>query len=299
MRVFALLLLVLAAPSSVAAESAAAPATTARYGENPSAGHTFTHDGVKLYYEVYGAGEPLLMIHGNGASIGSLAAQIADFSERYQVIAMDSRDHGRSGDSEGALDYETMTDDLAALLDHLQIARADVFGWSDGGIEALLLGIRHPGKVKKLIAMAPNLNPTDEALYPQTSAFLNQVMEATPAEERATPAGKRALKAINMALAEPHIAFAALETIQAPTLIIVGDTDLVRTEHAVAIFEHLPNGALAVLPNSTHAVPYDDPLYFNATVQRFLSTPFRKKDRLQDLITSLQKAMAETAAPTP
>jgi pimeloyl-ACP methyl ester carboxylesterase len=250
---------------------------------------------VKLYYEVYGAGEPLLMIHGNGASIGSLAAQIADFRQRYQIIAMDSRDHGRSGDSAGPLNYETMTDDLAALLDHLAIGRADVFGWSDGGIEALLLGIRHPDKVKKLVAMAPNLNPSDQALYPETNELFSQLMAAIPADERVTSAGKRQLKVMNMVLTEPHIPLTALEAVRAPTLIIVGDTDLVRTEHTVAMFEHLPNGALAVLPNSTHAVPYDDPAFFNATVERFLSTPFRKRDRIQDLMTSLHKSMAESA----
>ncbi|HEY6598703.1 MAG TPA: alpha/beta hydrolase [Pseudomonadales bacterium] len=291
MRLFTGLLCALAAPLLVAAESA----TTPKYGANAAAGHTFTHDGVELYYEIYGAGEPLLMIHGNGASIGSLAAQIAHFSERYRVIAMDSRDHGRSGDSAGKLTYETLTDDLAALLTHLRVDRVDVLGWSDGGIEALLLGIRHPDKVRKLVAMAPNLNPTDEALYPETNTFFAQLMASMPPEERATPAGQRAVKAMNMALTEPHIALDAIETIQAPTLIIVGDTDLVRTEHAVAIFEHLRNGALAVLPNSTHAIPFDDPAYFNATVERFLSTPFRKKDRLNDLMASLQKAMAESA----
>ena len=119
--------------------------------------------------------------------------------------------------------------------------------------------------------MAPNLNPSDQALYPETNALFSQLMAEMPAEEKATPAGKRTLKVMSMTLVEPHIAFTAIETIQAPTLIIVGDTDLVRTEHAVAIFEHLPNGALAVLPNSTHAVPIDDPALFNATVERFLT----------------------------
>ena len=285
---FVLLLVVLAAPWTAAAQSKP-------YGENPAAGHTFTHDGVKLYYEIYGAGEPLLLIHGNGASIGSLAAQIADFRERYRVIAMDSRDHGQSADSAGPLNYETMTDDLAALLDHLELSRVDVLGWSDGGIEALLLGIRHPGKVNKLVAMAPNLNPTDEALYPETNALFSQLIAEMPADERTTAEGKRTLKVINMPLTEPHIAFTAIETIEAPTLIIVGDTDLVRTEHAVAIFEHLPNGALAVLPNSTHAVPIDDPELFNATVERFLSTPFRKKDRIKDLMTSVEKLRDESS----
>ena len=83
-----------------------------------------------------------MMVHGNGVSISSLAAQIDHFRKNYKVIAMDSRDHGRSGDSRGVLTYEKMTDDLAALIDHLEVGPVNVLGWSDGGIEALLLGIR-------------------------------------------------------------------------------------------------------------------------------------------------------------
>src|SRR4026208_1625671 len=118
-----------------------------KYGSNPAAGRTFSHDGVKLYYEVYETGEPLLLVHGNGSSIGELKAQIDHFRKRYRVIAMDSRDHGKSGDSPDEITYEKMTDDLAALLDHLKTGPVNVLGWSDGGIEGLLLGIRHPAKV--------------------------------------------------------------------------------------------------------------------------------------------------------
>ncbi len=159
---------------------AAAPilATAPHYGANPAAGNTFVHDGVALYYEVYGTGEPLLLVHGNGGSIGSLAAQIEYFRGRRQVIAMDSRDQGRSGDSEDPLTYERMTDDLAALLDHLEVGPVDVLGWSDGGIEALLLGMRYPDKVKRLVAMSPNLNPSEEALYPETIALTREMLDS-------------------------------------------------------------------------------------------------------------------------
>src|SRR5574341_402935 len=97
-----------------------------------------------------------------------MRAQIAHFRKRYRVIAMDSRDQGRSGDSPDAITYEKMTDDLAALLDYLKSGPVNVLGWSDGGIEALLLGIRHPAKVKKIAAMAANLNPSTDAVYPET-----------------------------------------------------------------------------------------------------------------------------------
>ena len=144
------------------------PKRQVRYGSNPAAGKTFTHDGVSLYYEVYGSGEPVLLVHANGGSIASFRAQIECFRQHYKVIAMDSRDQGRSADSPDKITYEKMTDDLAALLDHLQTGPVNVLGCSDGAIEALLLGIRHPEKVKKIAAMAANLNPTEEALYPNS-----------------------------------------------------------------------------------------------------------------------------------
>ncbi len=106
------------ATPTAALPAPAAPAIP--YGANKAAGATFGHDDVTLYYETYGQGQPLLLVHGNSASIASLAAQIECFKVHYKVIAMDSRDQGRSSDSEGPITCEKMTDDLAALLDHLQ-----------------------------------------------------------------------------------------------------------------------------------------------------------------------------------
>jgi len=269
-----------------------ATAISVRYGANAVAGHTFTHDGVKLYYEVYGAGEPLLVVHGNGGSIADLGAQIAHFRKRYKVIAMDSRDQGKSGDSLDPLTYEKMTDDLAALLDHLNAGPVNVLGWSDGGIEALLLGIRHPAKVKKIVAMAANLNPTDAALSPEALATIKSMTDAIPADTRDTPQGRRELKVTSMMLNEPNIDLKALEAITAPTLILAADHDVIRDEHTVDIFHHIPNGQLAIFPNATHMIPFDDPATFNATVERFLRTPFVKKDRIKDLLTSLEKLRA-------
>ena len=240
-----------------------------QYGANAAAGHTFVHDGVALYYEVYGRGEPLLLVHGNGGSIGSLAAQIEYFRDRRQVIAMDSRDQGRSGDSAERLTYEKMTDDLAGLLDHLGVGPVDVLGWSDGAIEALLLGMRYPDKVKRLVAMAPNLNPSDQALYPEAIELTREALDSMPPEARDTPQGRRELKTTEMLLVEPNIDASELGSIEAPTLIMVGDHDVIRPEHAVEIYEHLPNGALKVLRNATHMAPQDDPVRFNRAVERF------------------------------
>ena len=271
-----------------AAHTASQP--VAKYGSNPAAGKIFTHDGVKLYYEVYGTGEPLLLVHGNGSSIGELKAQIDYFRKRYRVIAMDSRDHGKSSDSPDAITYEKMSDDLAALLDHLKTGPAYVLGWSDGGIEALLLGIRHPAQVKKLAAMAANLNP--DGLQPEILGLIKSTLSSMPAAVKATPAGKREMKVTQMMLDEPHIELQALETIAAPTLVLASDHDLIRDEHTLDIYHHLPNSQLVIFPNATHMIPYDDPVLFNTTVERFFRAPFAKKDRIQDLLKSMQALKA-------
>lgn len=288
----ALLLAALATTNNAAAQTAQSTvATTVPYGANAAASGRFTHDGVSLYYGTYGQGEPLLMIHGNGGSIGWLAAQIDYFKAHRRVIIMDSRDHGRSSDSKGALTYEKMTDDQAALLDHLGIAKADVLGWSDGGIEALLLGIRHPEKVGKLVAMAANLQP--DAVYPETDKLVRDMLASIPADVRATPQGKRDVKVTTIMLTEPHIDMAALKKVTAPTLILSGDHDLIRLDHTLAIYEALPNAELAVFPNSTHFVPYDDPQMFNATVERFLNTSFKNTDRIADTMKSYERLASD------
>jgi pimeloyl-ACP methyl ester carboxylesterase len=257
----------------------------AKYGSNPAAGGTFIHDGIKLYYEIYGTGEPLLLVHGNGGSINSFKAQIDYFRRRYRVIAMDSRDQGRSGDSPDAITYEKMTGDLAALLDHLKTGPVYVLGWSDGGIEALELGMEYPAKVKMIAAMAANLEP--EGAVPEVIALVQSMLTATPAAVKETPEGRRELKVTHMLLDEPHIQPAALEKITAPTLILASDHDLIRDEHTFTIYHHIPNAELAIFPNATHLVPYDDPALFNATVERFFTTPYVPKDRIRDAFKSL------------
>jgi pimeloyl-ACP methyl ester carboxylesterase len=294
-RILPVALALALAPVGVAQKSPAqkSPAQKSTpYGSNPNAGKTFVHDGVTLYYEVYGAGEPLLLVHGNGGQIEHLSAQIDHFRKRYKVIAMDSRDHGRSGDSKDRLTYEKMTDDLAALIDHLQVGPVYVLGWSDGGIEGLLLGIRHPAKVKKIAAMAANLNPNPGALHPEAVTMIQQMVAAMPPPENATPAQKRERKVVEMMLVEPNIPPAALRAIQAPTLVLAGDHDVIADAHTLEIFHHIPNSQLCIFPDASHMIPYDDPPRFNAAVERFFRTPFTKRDRIKDLLATIEKMTA-------
>jgi pimeloyl-ACP methyl ester carboxylesterase len=182
-----------------------------------------------------------------------------------------------------------MADDLAALIDHVGLGAVDVLGWSDGGIEALLLGMRHPTKVKKLVAMAANLNPSEDAVHPDTLSGFGAALASIPTGDGATPAQRRERKVFELVFREPHIEPQALAAIVAPTLVIAGDHDLIRDEHTVEIFQSLPNAQLAILPNATHFVPFDDPATFNAVVERFLVTPFAKRDRVKDALESLAK----------
>ncbi|MBN9663856.1 MAG: alpha/beta hydrolase [Acidobacteria bacterium] len=246
-------------------------------------GQKFQHDGAELYYEIYGSGEPLLLIHGNGGSSRDLAAQIAYFRKSYQVIAMDSRDQGRSGDTSTKITYEKMTDDQAALLDHLKLGPVNVVGWSDGGIEALLLAIRHPAKVKKLVSMAANLTP--QGLHPDALRFIKEMLKdpKVPARDR---------KVTEMMLSEPQIKLAELEKITVPALILASDHDMISDEHTVDIYHHIPNAQLQIFANATHMIPFDDPDRFNSVVANFLQKPFVKVDRLGDTMKSLEKLRA-------
>jgi pimeloyl-ACP methyl ester carboxylesterase len=122
--------------------------------------------------------------------------------------------------------------------------------------------------------------------------MVKSMMAAVPAAARDTPQGRRDLKGTGMMLVEPHIELKALETITAPTLVLASDHDVIRDEHTVDIYHHIPNSQLAIFPNATHMIPFDDPVSCNATVERFFRSSFVKKDRIPDTLKSLEKLRA-------
>ena len=163
------------------------PFDTTIYGRNDAAGHWLQTRGFKMYYEIYGQGEPLLIIHGNGGSINNFLYQIPYFSKDYKVILADSRSQGKSVDNSDSLSYEMITDDLNALLDSLHLDSCYVIGWSDGGIEGLMLAIRHPDKVKKLAVTGANLSPDTTAVDPfvyNWAMNYNKQLDADPTNDQ-------------------------------------------------------------------------------------------------------------------
>ncbi len=246
-----------------------------KYGDNPKAGKYFSTGGIKLYYETYGQGKPLLLIHGNGGSIRDWRYQIPYFSQYYKVIAVDSRAQGKSVDNSDVLNYETMTDDFAALLTHLKIDSAYVIGWSDGGINGLLLAIRHPEKVKKLAITGANLTPDTSVIDPAGTKMITEDLANLRAAKQ-TAASKNTIKLLHMMEIEPHISLSDLHTIKCPTLVMGGDFDVIRPEHTLQIFQNIPQAYLWILPESGHGTVHHYKKEFNAKVLHFFTQSYKR-----------------------
>jgi len=254
--------------------------TSIPYGNNADAGAFVKVNGISLHYEKYGqGGMPLLLIHGNGGRIVGLECQIAHFSSSRRVIIADSRDHGLSGSTGARLTYEQIADDLAALLTELKIDKADVLGHSDGGIVALLLAIRHPQRVNRVVSSAPNLRPDTTAVRQE---FLESVRQQSAeavsmlAKGDASRDWTRRKRQLDMMLEEPHISHGDLQRISAPTLIIGADSDAMPLSHFVEIYEHIPQAQLFIIPGATHLMHRLEQELYNLVASRFLDRPFTR-----------------------
>ena len=258
--------------SSLAQQS---PFDTTIYGRNDAAGHWLQTRGFKMYYETYGQGEPLFIIHGNGGSINNFLYQIPYFSKEYKVILADSRSQGKSIDNSDSLSYEMITDDLNALLDSLHLDSCYVIGWSDGGIEGLMLAIRHPDKVKKLAVTGANLTPDTSAVDPfvyNWAINYNKQLAAMPTNDSV-----RTMRKLGHLLSyEPHISLEQLHTIKCPTLVIGGDHDVLLPKHTMLIADNISKSYLWIIPNSGHSTPVFKKDQFNSVVDDFFKTPYRK-----------------------
>jgi len=244
------------------------------YGKNTKAGKFADIRGFQMYYETYGTGEPLLIIHGNGGSIGDFNFQIPYFEKKYKIILADSRAHGKSIDNGDSLTYEMMADDLDALLDVLKLDSCYVIGWSDGGINGLLLAMRHPEKVKKLAVTGANLWPDSSAIDPYFLISMERAYDSTALLAK-TPKNIRGLKLLHLLVHQPHITTSQLRKIKCPTLVIGGDHDIILPQHTMLIAENIPKSYLWILPNAGHATPIFNSEAFNKTVYEFFKNPYR------------------------
>jgi pimeloyl-ACP methyl ester carboxylesterase len=215
-------------------------------------------NGLRMYYELHGTtGVPLVLIHGGGSTINTTYGRILPLLARtHRVIAVEMQAHGHTRDIDRPFTFTQDADDIATLLDTLHVAQADIMGFSNGGTTALQVGIRHPNKVRRLIIASSNYRRDGmidgfwEGMQKGTFADMPQIFKDELRKIDPSPAAAHALfdRDSKRMLAFTDIPDADIKSIKAPALVIDGDRDVVRVEHALQLSRLLPRGRLCVLP---------------------------------------------------
>jgi pimeloyl-ACP methyl ester carboxylesterase len=243
---------------------------------------------LKMYYETQGNGRPLLLLHGGLTTIDiSFAKMRPALAKRWTTIAIEQQAHGHTADIERPLAYEQMVEDTAAVLKHLNVAEADLFGWSDGGIVALGLAARHPNLVRKVAIIGAGYNAEAE-----TPEFKKRMAALRADDARMAPFREAHAKIAPTPGSWPvlidkvkamYFAFAGwsedeMRALKAPLLVMLGDADFTRPEHALELFRMVPNGRLAVLPGSDHSAPITRSEWVTAMLIDFFDAPMSKAE---------------------
>jgi pimeloyl-ACP methyl ester carboxylesterase len=244
-------------------------------------------NGLKMYYEVYGRANgklpPLVLLHGGGSTIEtSFGKVLPALAKSRQVIAFEQQGHGRTADIVGRpFTFEQSADDTAALLRHLNIGKADFFGYSNGGHIALQVAINHPALVRKLVVESAMFqrDGSDPGFW---KSFEHAKLDDMPPELREAYLGvaphpgdlptffaKSVQRMLNFKGWTPE----DIQSIDAPTLVMIGDHDIVRPEHAVLMFRLLPNAQLAVLPGTDHMSIVNRSDWLVPMIESFLDSP--------------------------
>lgn len=193
---------------------------------------------VKLYYEVSGEGAPLILLHGNGESHKIFDRFVTDLDGRYTAYAIDSRCHGES-QRKLPLSYGLMTDDVAGFITKLKIDKPTVIGFSDGGIICLLLAVKYPELVGKIIALGANATP--DGLNPRLTRIMKILYKIIRSPK------------LKMMLTEPDITKEQLSAVSVPTVIVAGSNDMITAEHTKYIADNIPSAVLNILEGEGHA----------------------------------------------
>ncbi|MFI6588303.1 alpha/beta fold hydrolase [Embleya sp. NPDC050493] len=222
-------------------------------------------NGIELYYELHGNdGPPLVLLHGGALTIDlSFAALLPALAANHRVIAVELQGHGHTADSDRTMSLEVFSDDIVALLDHLGIERADFLGFSLGGLVALRTAVRHPQRIDHLVLLATHYRhdgyhaeitaPEQNSPRLPTAADFAAMVDAY-ARVAPDPAHFETTLTKLQPLAHGFVEWTEdeLRSIAAPTLLVIGDTDFIRIEHAARMHDLIPDAHLAILPNTTH-----------------------------------------------
>lgn len=240
-------------------------------------GQTVQINGADIYYAVYGQGDPVILLHGGLANGTYWANQIPEFAEKYQLIVMDSRGHGRSSFDEQPISYELMASDVLGLMDHLGLQKADIVGWSDDGILGLEIAINHPERLNRVVAYGANFDPTGVRLDIGTNARFNAYIEQASKDYQTTsPAPERWDEFLanigNMWATQPNYTEDQLKAITTPFLILDGQEeeaiDLNQTKLMALL---IPGAELTLMPGTGHFAMFEKPDLFNQIVLDYLA----------------------------
>jgi pimeloyl-ACP methyl ester carboxylesterase len=235
-------------------------------------------NGVHTYYQEHGSGGPLLLLHGGLVDGDSFGQQTPAFAERYRVIVPDRRGHGRTPDVDGPITYEVMADDTIAFMDALGTGPAHLVGWSDGGDVGLLVAIKRPDLVRRLVTIGSNFSADGltpeaaDAFKPDTPTSAVPIMHETWKVNAVDPERfETVLEKMQRCWFDYAVSTADLAHIAAPTLVMVGDDDIARFEHTIELYDAIPDAQLAVIPGASHLVPLEKPDLVNRLVLDFLA----------------------------
>jgi pimeloyl-ACP methyl ester carboxylesterase len=253
-------------------------------------GHRVKVNGMTMYYEVSGEGDPLIVLHGAYMNIPSMGAIIPALAETHKVYAIEFQGHGRTTDIDRPITYPNLADDVAAFMDAVKLQRADVFGYSMGAAAGLQFAIRHPQKLNKLVAASvaydvEGWQPEFRAFIPQMTVemFVDMPFAQDYRKLAANPDGFPALVKKLIALEHEPMAWeAGVKSLKAPMLIISGDADVATLEHSVTLFRLLGGGAmgdmgkplpasrLAIMPATSHTAVITQTELLHAFIEPFL-----------------------------
>lgn len=238
------------------------------YGNNQ--GKHIKVDQGEIYYESYGQGSPLFLLHGNNEQINSFREQIEPLSRHFKVIALDTRGQGKSINNKvSPYTYEQFAKDLSTVMDSLSIEKASLLGWSDGGNTALIFALMHPKKVEKIVVMGANLFPGADAIEEDVIQIFEHRRDSL--SKHADLESQNQMRLADLVLKEPHLNKNALQRIVAPVLVLAGEFDVVKRKHTILIQSFIKNSRLEIIPGSDHYVPVKNPKVFNKIVLDFLA----------------------------
>ena len=222
---------------------------------------------IRLHYIEQGQGQPLVLLHGNGESSAYFEHQIAYFSKDYHVIAVDTRGHGQSPRGEQPFTIKQFAEDLNDFMVEINIAKAILLGFSDGGNIALEFALKHPERVEKLILNGANLFPSGvKPLYQWPIEVGYRIAKLF--SKKSTKAEANA-EMLGLMVNEPHIEPSELARLTMPVLVVAGTKDMIKESHTRLIYKSLPNAQMNLIEGD-HFIANKNPEAFNKVVERFL-----------------------------